>query len=331
MGEIYKTTFPNQKKDGVHIEEFVKKGVEVINNFNTIFFDNLDLDDYIKVFYINFVLNEINNDVYIKRLISKDATASCFQHLIKILGYASEDSLKWCNLSSKNRWYDTYLYIIELFKKNVKLEYLSEDEFNYIFSRKLKRIIMTHSYSAKERRCWEYFLQVIDLSIYEQEKINEITTLFKNFYNFLENNTAILKHTPQVLIHYFDKNEKTIIFENQSRVNLKYNKKKSIQKEIKFAKARYTYTDIILLPEENVRKFKTSIKPNYIHSLDGYLAFWVRKQFKTLTIHDCFLCDYIQISYLIAKLNEGMRLFFHDIQLDSKINTDELFSIFILI
>jgi hypothetical protein len=38
------------------------------------------------------MIDEISKKIYIKRLISKDATASCFQHLIKILGSLSEEA-----------------------------------------------------------------------------------------------------------------------------------------------------------------------------------------------------------------------------------------------
>jgi hypothetical protein len=44
--------------------------------------------------YIQNIFDEIKEDVYIKWLISKDATASVYQHLIKVCGYNNEDSLK---------------------------------------------------------------------------------------------------------------------------------------------------------------------------------------------------------------------------------------------
>jgi hypothetical protein len=48
------------------------------------------------------------------------------------------------------------------------------------------------------------------------------------------------------------------------------------------------------------------------------------------------MIDYINISYLIAKINEGMRLTFHDLAITEKNDSqqninDVLFSIFILL
>lgn len=329
IGEVFKTTYPDQVENGVHIDNFIKKGVDVLN-IGSDSFKDLDKDDYMKIIFTEYVMNEISSGLLIKRPISKDATASCFQHSIKLLGFSSENALKWCNLSSKDRWYDTYIYIINTFKKEIKLKHLKLNDFDNLFNRKLKRIIMTQNYSAKEKKCWEYFLDAVDLSKFNEKEKNEINDIFKKFYIFLENNNSLLMYSPQTLTDYFLKGEKIIKF-SDSTVNLTYNKIKSTQKEVKFEKKRFTYSDKIILKEENLVKMKSSIKPNYIHSLDGYLAFWIKKHDKIITIHDCFIIDYLHTSYLIAKLNEGMRLFFHDIKLDSRIRTDDLFSIFVAI
>lgn len=330
IGEIHKTSFKNQKSNGISLDDFIEKAVGVVNEHLKVGYLLKDLDDHIKFNYIILVLKEMSEGIYYKRLISKDATASCFQHLVKILGSASEESLKWCNLSSKNRWYDTYIYILENFKKDIKVAHLTEEEFDEIFSRKLKNVMMTHSYSAKRKTCLKYFREKINLPSYSCEKQSEIITLFDDFYIFLNKNSAILKESPDKLVNYFDKNKK-VNFNDGSSVDLTYYQWIKIQKEFKSDKIRYTYTNKVLSKKEDSRKFKLSVKANYVHSLDGYLAFWIRKECKVITIHDCFLIDYAQTSYLIAKLNEGMHLFFHDIELDSRINTDELFSLFIII
>lgn len=330
IGEIHKTSFKNQKINGVSLDDFIEKAIDILNKHLEVKHVLKDSDDHIKFNYILLVLEEMSEGIYYKRLISKDATASCFQHLVKILGFASDESLKWCNLLSINRWYDTYIYILENFKKNIKVFHITEEEFDEIFSRKLKNIMMTHSYSARRKTCWDYFKEKINLSDYSYEKQNEITILFNSFYTFLNTNSAILKESPDKLVNYFDKNKK-VNFIDKSSVDLTYFQQIKTQKEFKSNKVRYTYTNKVLLKKEDSRKFKLSVKANYIHSLDGYLAFWVREECKVITIHDCFLIDYTQTSYLIAKLNEGMRLFFHDIELESRIDTDELFSLFIVI
>lgn len=115
--------------------------------------------DKIKFDYLYGVLRDYasKNCSRKKWLISKDATGSCFQHLIKILGANTPESLKWCNLQSEDTWYDPYSYIIDEFKKSALLNRstkMGHMEFDRIFSRKyLKKTIMTENYAAGENTC----------------------------------------------------------------------------------------------------------------------------------------------------------------------------------
>ena len=55
------------------------------------------------------------NDLgHTKKLISKDATASVYQHLIKILEGKTTESYKFTNLTDPETWYDTYSMIINM-------------------------------------------------------------------------------------------------------------------------------------------------------------------------------------------------------------------------
>jgi hypothetical protein len=76
---------------------------------------------------------------------------------------------------------------------------------------------------------------------------------------------------------------------------------------------------------------KSSIRANYIHTLDAALVHWFIQNKPYITIHDCFMIDYINTTYLISKINEGMRIVFHDLKIDQSLNTDNLFSIFMLL
>jgi hypothetical protein len=49
---------------------------------------------------------------------------------------------------------------------------------------------------------------------------------------------------------------------------------------------------------------------------------------KTIAIHDSFFIDYINTTYMVSLINEGMRIGFHHI---NKTNTEIIFSIFIII
>jgi hypothetical protein len=89
----------NKAKIGkeVKIDQFIKEGIKIFKKENLI---EYDIFDRIKIKYLKNILEEINNNIYIKWLVSKDATASVYQHLIKACGYKNENALKLCNLKS---------------------------------------------------------------------------------------------------------------------------------------------------------------------------------------------------------------------------------------
>jgi hypothetical protein len=68
---------------------FIEKGIEIVETKEIC----KDIYDNIKIKYLVKILREIERDVYIKRLVSKDATASCYQHLIKAVGPKNEEGL----------------------------------------------------------------------------------------------------------------------------------------------------------------------------------------------------------------------------------------------
>jgi hypothetical protein len=75
----------------VSIIDFLNNAINILNSEKTI--SKIDEYDDLKLKSLIKSLNEIEKGVYIKRLISKDATASVFQHLIKTLGNINENSL----------------------------------------------------------------------------------------------------------------------------------------------------------------------------------------------------------------------------------------------
>ena len=83
----------------VHIKDLVREGVNLYKRGKS-----FKLFDEIKVNYHKRIIDELisSETLLKKRLISKDATASCFQHLIKALGERNEDSLRHCNLMSED-------------------------------------------------------------------------------------------------------------------------------------------------------------------------------------------------------------------------------------
>lgn len=129
------------------------------------------------------------------------------------------------------------MYILENFKKDVKILHMTEEEFDEIFSRKLKNIMMTHGCSMKRPTRWRYSLEKIDFFNYSYEKQSKITTFFNSFYTFLNTNSAILKKSPNKLVNYFDKDKK-VNFIDKSNANLTYYQRIKTQKEFKFNKVR---------------------------------------------------------------------------------------------
>jgi hypothetical protein len=77
----------------VHISKFIEHGLALIENF-IIKKETSDIETYFKMNNIVTILKEIEKDIYIKRLISKDATASVYQHMIKVLGPKNEKILQ---------------------------------------------------------------------------------------------------------------------------------------------------------------------------------------------------------------------------------------------
>jgi hypothetical protein len=73
------------------MKEFVEYGVKIVNK--ELILEDLDEYDLLKIDSLKKILKEVNANIYIARFVSKDATASCFQHLIKILGGSNEDAL----------------------------------------------------------------------------------------------------------------------------------------------------------------------------------------------------------------------------------------------
>jgi hypothetical protein len=85
LGEINKTQLGKE----IHIALFINEGIKIFNNSKNLF-DSFDYDDKLKVLTITKAIKELCIDLPIKkvkkRLISKDAPASVFQHLVLNFG-----------------------------------------------------------------------------------------------------------------------------------------------------------------------------------------------------------------------------------------------------
>jgi hypothetical protein len=211
---------------------------------------------------------------------------------------------------------------------------LSRTAFHKLFNRKtLKRTIMTENYAASKRTCWSYFIEKIDYDNYTSEERLEIKNLFDRFYNHLHTSTFILKVSPQVIIGLLGSDGSGPVitdFWDTSAVPFGCYKSKTQEADIIVNRKRVTKKYQALTDLFDHKEFKTSIRANYVQSLDACLVRWVLSQQIMYTIHDCFLIDYINISYLVALLNEGMSIQFHDLDEHNKQSFD-VFSLFVVL
>jgi hypothetical protein len=84
------------------LQEFLILALNLIKNRNNL----LDLLDIIEFNYYFEILKSLNDEVIIKRCLLKDATASFFQNLIRILGAKNDAAAEIANLKSNENWYD---------------------------------------------------------------------------------------------------------------------------------------------------------------------------------------------------------------------------------
>ena len=326
LGEINKTKIGKE----VHIKKFVEEGIKIINDEN---YELYEIYDKIKIKYLIHILKEINDNIYVKWLISKDATASVYQHLIKTCGYKNTKTLEWCNLKSKDTWYDTYSHIIDNFLKE-KITEEKNDILREVINRKnLKKVIMTENYSAGFQTCKNYFLEKINLEKYNEDQKKLIKETFEIFYEYISNNKLMFENDISDILKFFKENEYIVYLNNETKdvIVLKYYKGIKQQKEILINNKRYSYQEFSINKIEDKIKTKSSLKANYIHTMDASLVRWFLSYNKAIAVHDCFFIDYINITYLVSCINEGMRIGFHSINKTNEINTSQIFSIFIVI
>lgn len=232
----------------------------------------------------------------------------------------------WCNLKSKEYWYDTYEFILNKWKEKEKLE--NNELIKKYFNRKsIKKTIMTIQYGAKLNTCWKYFKENFDM----MENEENLKENFNKFYLFLNENIGILKNNTKEILEKLNKINNIISLSDGFVVDLKYYKTKKGQIKVIINKNRKTKSECILLNEIDYNKIKSSSRANYIHALDSAVVRYVVSIKPILTVHDCFLIDPRNVTFLISLVNEAMRKKFHDLNINKNLNTNEIFSIFILI
>lgn len=327
----------------VHISIFLQKGIELYTKKDVSFF----YDSYEKIefsYLLNLIDELVNTTEKLKKWIFwKDVPASCFQHLLLILGESNSDSYKICNLDSNDTWYDPYSFLIQdFFEKNcdaiTKNLYthsglmLSEEKYFQVFSRKrLKRVLMTESYGAGYKKLTFFFKVNLNLKNRPKEEENAILAIWDKFFEYMSEENLLFAQSSKAIVNRFvEENIRLVENPDKTRVDYSCYKIKIQQSEIYIEKKRHTMQNKIITTKEDENQFKISIRANFVQTQDAVVA----RKYVLLTnmwsVHDCFSIDFLNITYMVSLVNELMNGQFYDLQISQQ-NKKLVYSIFIIL
>lgn len=327
----------------VHISRFIELGFDMWEKrcFQ-------DFEDVYEKIEFNYLLNLVDELISVennlkKRIFWKDAPASCFQHLLSILGESGPDSYKVCNLDSDDTWYDPYSYLIQdFFEKNcdtvTKNLYsksglmLSESRYFEIFSRKrLKKVLMTESYGAGKQKLSFFFKLDLGLESMPELEKNAILAIWDEFFDYISDENFLFAQSSKAIVDHFDVNNIKVV-ENPDKTRVDYScfTVEVTQSELYIEKKRHTFRSRNITIKEDKQQFRTSIRANFVQSRDSVVARRYAILTKMWSIHDCFSMDLLNITYMVALINALMNDEFYDlcISLGSK---KAVYSIFIIL
>jgi len=325
--------FRNKNKYPISAKEFLELGINYYNNHQTI----TDLDKKMEIIHYETIVKSLNDEKIKKRAIMKDATASINQIFMKMLGPLDQHSLNYVNLGNANLWYDTYLVQREKFYEHLLLnnphnKYTNKTLFNKCFPRELiKNMLMIIPYSAGAPKCWENYKTAIELSKKEID-INdkELKITFKLFYKYVKEimqEKHLYMKSSKELIDQINENfieESEYVLESEGGdADISYMKMKRSTVDVKYISdgLRKRATKLIMIPSGaiDVTKFKKSSGANTAHFYDAEEIRIIEQElgYHIITIHDCYLIDFMSCSKLIdiklehyrKNINKGRRKF----------------------
>ena len=314
----------------INIETLIKEGIKIYKNKEI----NFEYDKKIKIIaYIKGIDMLLSKNTIRKSPISKDATASVYQQLIKILGAKDSNVYKKANLNSENTLYDIYTFIIEewYIKREEKIKEVQLENISKYFNRKnLKKVMMTKNYGCGFIRCMKYFIEDIEKDeILEEKEREKIGKLIHSFYHFITNEVSLTKVGVKEIDKFLEKTEYKIIkLEDGSMVDLRYFKKEKKRLDTKTKGERHT--SIITFPSDqlNLDKMRIAGPANYTHMQDGAMARDVSSEIECLIIHDCFIVGCLEVSTLVDIVNRSMNKKYHVIFQTENVY---IYSIFIVV
>ena len=312
FGKVCKSQHTKNFNGRFSFLDFIKIGTELFNNIqrNNVDYLTADFESFLEINYLLKILDEYNKGISRKYIIYKDSTASAIQLLMLLLGGGEEQNIKICNLLDDGYWYDTYYWVIEIFKKNQ----IIATESNIKFNRKnLKKSIMTFNYSATLKTSWEDFLH---LAKSNQQNYHELHKDFKKFYSFLElifNKDGFFQKPSNSLLEPFkdvlkNSQEIKILTSDNCHAFLEYKKMIKNRLDKRFGGRRFTILFEDMGGEVDYHKTFQAFKPNLIHTIDAtYLRFILTLLPEPIiTIHDCFGIDILNMDLLIETANKAI-------------------------
>lgn len=326
----------------VHISTFLIKGIELWDSRkNRSLFS--DVFEKIEYDYLVYLIEEIITSKILKKWIFwKDATASCFQHLLLILGERDDESYSICNLNSVDSWYDPYSYLLaDFFEKKKKSFnnlneknslFLDEIKFFHIFSRiRVKRVIMTESYGAGYKKLKSYFFLNLNLNDFSLKEKKEILEAWDDFFDYLSSENVLFAQSSKAINKSFKENN-LLVITNSDKTEVDYScfVIQIIQNEIYINKKRHTYKTRTITSIFDDSQFNTSLRANFVQARDAQLARKYIAYTHMWTVHDCFSIDFLNITYMVSVVNELMNEDFFDLKINLK-KKKPIFSIFIIL
>lgn len=310
----------NKDSDDTYIINFLSKAIEMLEK--TDFLDDFDLAEF--NYYLK-IAGSLNDKIVLRRCLIKDATASFFQNLIRVLGCERREILKIANLLSKDKWYDWYSHILLLWNNLEKKNGLYNEKINNLFVRKtIKQTVMTIPYEGSLLTCFDYFSESVrkkfDVDISISDDVGKAFIRFYKFvYNQIQNSNLFIKSAKDFSDHFKkilkDSDQIVLTSRVNDSSNLTYYKTKTkhfdfiIRYENTFRRVIKNYSEI---DKNNIdaKKTATAFKANLIHFVDAMLVRDINNNVFALenriylTIHDSFMVDFSEISTFILIANK---------------------------
>jgi hypothetical protein len=209
---------------------------------------------------------------------------------------------------------------------------------------------MTSPYAAKYITAYEYFREAIFKDFNENIQYNHhVSILFKSFHEYVTKTLEddfFLKKNSKLIVEFFmqliEKEKNTIFYsKDNDETNFIYYQTQTKQFDL-----------IIMLPGKKKRitkkylsldaskidknKIRLSIRANLVHFADALLVRDINRNiyrnfnFFYISIHDCFMIDFLQISKFISIANNEIN---KDVLKESNWKTEkfDFFSIFIFL